>query len=98
MTPLGCATNQTLPEGLLAQRILSEDEIKRIFSNLDEIILAEEALLAALEEVNAKEDVPPSERGWGKAYADQVCGYDESSLQTLNLPFRKRHSRSIMLL
>ena len=84
---------ETLLEGLLAQRLLPEDDIKRLFSNLDEIILANEAFLAALEEVNAREDVLIYEKGWGKAYADLVRGYYAIRSMKISIhPFRKRRS------
>ena len=48
------------------------DEIQRIFSDLDEIIPVNAAFLAELEDLNAREDMPVSERGWGMAFAQLV--------------------------
>ena len=64
---------------LRAQRILPDDDIERLFYNLDDIVKANGIFLAALEEVDAKEDIPTLERGWGMAFFKHVSEFLDNS-------------------
>ena len=64
--------SKAVRNSLRARRILPEEDIERMFLNIDEIVLAHQTYLNAMRKLNSMGHLTVVERGWGKAFAQQV--------------------------